>query len=118
LRQARARVAPGSPELGRREEGATANSMAGRGHESTGREGRAAVRWPQAGQRNSGEPFRPRGRDLRHSKSCASFSRDRGDTKTYSGELDRAKSASHRASTADRHGRAPAKVKLAEHRAQ
>jgi hypothetical protein len=28
LRQARARVAPGSPELGRGEEGATANSMA------------------------------------------------------------------------------------------
>jgi hypothetical protein len=31
LRQARARVAPGSLELGREEEGATANSMAGKG---------------------------------------------------------------------------------------
>jgi hypothetical protein len=30
LRQARARVAPGSPELGRGEEGTTANSMAGK----------------------------------------------------------------------------------------
>jgi hypothetical protein len=30
LRQARARVAPGSPELGRGEDGATANSMAGK----------------------------------------------------------------------------------------
>jgi hypothetical protein len=30
LRQAQARVAPGSPELGREEEGATANSMAGK----------------------------------------------------------------------------------------
>jgi hypothetical protein len=30
LRQARARVAPGSPELGREEEGATMNSMAGK----------------------------------------------------------------------------------------
>jgi hypothetical protein len=30
LRQARARVAPGSPELGREEEDATANSMAGK----------------------------------------------------------------------------------------
>jgi hypothetical protein len=30
LRQARARVAPGSPELGREEEGTTANSMAGK----------------------------------------------------------------------------------------
>jgi hypothetical protein len=30
LRQARARVAPGSPELGRGEEGATVNSMAGK----------------------------------------------------------------------------------------
>ena len=48
----------------------------------------------------------------------ANFSRDRGDTRNYSGELDRAKSAGHRASTADRRGRAPAKVKLDEHRAQ
>jgi hypothetical protein len=31
LRQARARVALGSPELGREEEGATTNSMAGKG---------------------------------------------------------------------------------------
>jgi hypothetical protein len=31
LRLARARVAPGLPELGREEEGATANSMAGKG---------------------------------------------------------------------------------------
>jgi hypothetical protein len=30
LRLARARVAPGSPELGREEEGATTNSMAGK----------------------------------------------------------------------------------------
>jgi hypothetical protein len=30
LGQARARVAPGSPELGRGEEGATTNSMAGK----------------------------------------------------------------------------------------
>jgi hypothetical protein len=30
FRQARSRVAPGSPELGRGEEGATANSMAGK----------------------------------------------------------------------------------------
>jgi hypothetical protein len=31
LMQVRARVAPGSPELGREEEGATTNSMAGKG---------------------------------------------------------------------------------------
>jgi hypothetical protein len=39
LRLARARVALGSPELGREEEGATANSMAGKGpwiHEQRG----------------------------------------------------------------------------------
>jgi hypothetical protein len=76
------------------------------------------VRWPRAGQKNSGEPFRPWGRDLRRAKAWASFSRDRGDTETYSGELNRAKSADHRASKADRCDRAPAKVKLAEHRAQ
>jgi hypothetical protein len=74
------------------------------------------VRRSQAGQRNSGEPFRPRGGVLRRAKAWADFSRGRVDTGTYSGELDRAKSAGHRASTADRHGRAPAKAKLAEHR--
>jgi hypothetical protein len=69
LRLARARVAPGSLELGREGEGATANAMAGKGHESTDREGRTAVREPQAGRSNSGEPFRPRGGDLRRAKA-------------------------------------------------
>jgi hypothetical protein len=65
----------------------------GRSHESTGREGRTAVRKPQAGWSNSGEPFQPRGGDLRHAKALANLRRGRGDTGTYSGELDRAKSA-------------------------
>jgi hypothetical protein len=51
-------------------------------------------------------------------KALVGFSRDRSDTGNYSGELDRAKSAGHRASTVDRRGRAPAKAKLDEHRAQ
>jgi hypothetical protein len=63
--QARARVALWSPELGREGEGATVNSMAGKGHESTGREGRTAVRRLRAGRRNSGEPIRPRGGELK-----------------------------------------------------
>jgi hypothetical protein len=82
-----------------------------------GREGRTAVKRSRAGRGNSGEPFRPRGGDLRRAKALANFSRGRGVTGTYSGELDRAKSSGHRASMANR-GRAPAKVKLAEHRAQ
>jgi hypothetical protein len=77
-----------------------------------------AVRKPRADRSNSGEPFRPWGGDLRRAEAWASFSRGRGDTGTYSGELDRAKSSGHRASTADCRGRAPARVKLAEHRAQ
>jgi hypothetical protein len=76
------------------------------------------VRKPWAGRSNSGEPFPPRGGDLRHAKAWASFNRGRGDTGTCSGELDRAKSTCHRASTGDHRGRAPAKAKLAEHRAQ
>jgi hypothetical protein len=83
-----------------------------------GREGRTAVRKSRAGRRNSGERFRPRGGDLRRAKALANFSRGRGDTGNYSGELDRAKSAGHRASTANRHGRGHAKEKLDEHRAQ
>jgi hypothetical protein len=75
------------------------------------------VRRSRVGRSNSDEPFRPRGGDLRRAKAWASFSRDRGDTGTYSGELDQAKSAGHRASMAVRRGRAPAKVKLAEHKA-
>jgi hypothetical protein len=106
-------VASGSQELSREEEGATANSMAGRGQESTGREGGTAVRKPRAGRSNSDEPFRQRGGDLRRAKALANFSIGRGDTGTYSGELDRAKSAGHHVSTEDRRGRAPAKVKLA-----
>jgi hypothetical protein len=80
-----------------------------------GREGRTTVRRSRADRRNSSEPFRPQGGDLRRAKALDNFSRGRGDTGTYSGELDRAKSAGH---TADRCGRAPAKAKLAEHRAQ
>jgi hypothetical protein len=45
-----------------------------------------------------------------------SFSGGRGDIGTYTDELDRAKLAGHRASTVDRHGRAPSMPKLAEHR--
>jgi hypothetical protein len=76
------------------------------------------VRGSRAGQRNSGERFRPRGGVLRRTKVLANFSRGRGDTGNYSGELDWAKSAGHRASMADRRGRAPAKAKLDEHRVQ
>jgi hypothetical protein len=76
------------------------------------------VRRSRAGRRNSGERFQPRGEDLRRAKALANFSRGRCDTGNYSGELNRTKSVGHRASTADRHGRAPAKAKLDEHRAQ
>jgi hypothetical protein len=90
----------------------------GRGHESEGRGGRTTGRNSRADQRSSGEAFRPWGGGLRRAKAWASFSRGRGDTGNYTGELDRAKSAGHRASTADRRGRAPAMPKLAEHRAK
>jgi hypothetical protein len=58
------------------------------------------------------------GEGLRSAKALSNFSRGRCTSGTYSGELDRAKSAGHRASTMVRCGRAPAKVKLAKHRAQ
>jgi hypothetical protein len=76
------------------------------------------VRESRAGRRNSGDRFRTRGGDLRCAKALAGFSKDRGDTGNYSGELYRAKSASHRASTADRRGRSPAKAKLDKHMTQ
>jgi hypothetical protein len=75
------------------------------------------VRESRAGQRNSDERFRPRGGDLGRAKALANFSRGRGDTGNYSGELDRAKPADHHARTTDRRGRAPVKAKLDEHRA-
>jgi hypothetical protein len=62
------------------------------------------VREYRASRGNSGERFWTRGGDLRRAKSLANFSRDRGDTGKYSGELDQTKSAGHRASTADRRG--------------
>jgi hypothetical protein len=58
------------------------------------------------------------GGDLKRAKAWADFSKDRSDTGNYSSELDRAESTGHRASTADCRGRAPAKSKLDEHRAQ
>jgi hypothetical protein len=58
------------------------------------------------------------GGGLRRAKAWANFSRGRGDTGTYSGEPDRAKSAGHCVSTADRRDRAPTKAKLDEYRAQ
>jgi hypothetical protein len=76
------------------------------------------VRRSRAGQSNSGEAFRPRGGGLRRAKALANFRRGRCTLGTNTGELDRAKSTGHRASTAVRRGRAPAKAKLAEHRAQ
>jgi hypothetical protein len=76
------------------------------------------MRRSRVGRSNSSESFRPWGGDLRRAKAWASFSRGRGDTGTYSRELDQVKLAGHRASTADRRGRAPAKAKLIEHRAQ
>jgi hypothetical protein len=117
LTQARARVAPRSPELGR-ERMPWQTQWRGRGHGSEGREGRTAGRRSRADRRNSGEEFRPRGGGLRHAKAWESFSRGRRDTGTYTEELDRAKLADQRASTADRHGRAPAMPKLVEHRAE
>jgi hypothetical protein len=76
------------------------------------------VRESRAGQRNSGERFWPRGGNLRRAKALANFNRGRGDIGNYSGELDRAETAGHRASTAGRRGRAPAKAKLDEYLAQ
>jgi hypothetical protein len=71
-----------------------------------------------AGRRNSSEAFQTRGGGLRRVKVWASFNRGKGTLGTNAGKLDRAKSAGHRTSTADRHGRAPAMPKLAKHRAQ
>jgi hypothetical protein len=72
----------------------------------------------RAGQSNSGEESRLRGGGLRRAKALANFSRDRGTLGTNTGELDRAKSTGRRASTAVCRGRAPMKLKLAEHSAQ
>jgi hypothetical protein len=55
---------------------------------------------------------------LRRAKACEGFNRGRGDIRTYTGALDQAKLAGHRAGAADRHGRALAMPKLAEHRAK
>jgi hypothetical protein len=90
----------------------------GRGHESVGIGGRTAEGRPQADWKSSCEAFWPRGGGLRRAKAWTSFSRGRGTLGTNAGELDRAKSASHRASMAVHRGQAPAKPKLAEHRAQ
>jgi hypothetical protein len=87
----------------------------GRGHESEGREGRTAGRRSWADRRKSCEAFRPQGGGLRRAKAWKRFSRGRGDIGTYTGELDRAKLVSHRASTAGRHGRAQSGIREIKH---
>jgi hypothetical protein len=62
------------------------------------------------------EGFRPRGGGLRRAKAWDSFSRVRGNSRTDAGVLSRTKSADHHAGTADRHGRTPAKPKLADYK--
>jgi hypothetical protein len=90
----------------------------GKGHESADRGGRTVGRKPWADQRNSGEGFRPLGGGLRRAKAWEGFSRKRGTLGTHIGALVRAKLAGHCVGVADRHGRAPAMPKLAEHRAK
>jgi hypothetical protein len=92
LKQTWATVAPGRRSWAERKRAPQRTQWRGRGHESTGREGRTAVRRSRAGRSNPGERFRPRGRDLRRAKALANFSKGRGDTENYSGELDWAKS--------------------------
>jgi hypothetical protein len=113
LRQARARVAPGSPGLGREGENDTTNSVAGKWPRIRGQRGENG-----GDRRNSGEGFQPRGGGLWCAKAWEGFSRGRGDIGTHNGALDRSKLAGHRAGAANRHGRAPAMPKLAEHRAK
>jgi hypothetical protein len=54
---------------------------------------------------------------LRRGRDWASFSRASGTPGTDAGALDRTNFAGHRASAADRHGRTPAKPKLADDKA-
>jgi hypothetical protein len=67
-------------------------------------------RMSRADLRSSREEFRSWGRDLRRAKALSNFSRGRGTLGTNAGELDRAKSASHRVSTAVRRGRAQSAI--------
>jgi hypothetical protein len=81
-------------------------------------EGEMAGKRPRAGRRNSGEGFRPWGEGSRRAKAWDSFSSVRGNSRTDAGALGRTKSAGHRAGAADRHGRTPAKPKLADNKAK
>jgi hypothetical protein len=54
---------------------------------------------------------------LRRARAWTGFSKARGTPGTNAGALDRANSAGHHAGMADRHGRTPAKLKLADNKA-
>jgi hypothetical protein len=72
--------------------------------------------WGEGLGRTGGTQVWSRGGGLRRAKAWEGFSSGRGDTGSYTRALDRAKLAGHSAGAADRHGRAPAMPKLAEHR--
>jgi hypothetical protein len=116
LRHACARRFRGHRDWAERERVLRRTQWRGKGYGSAGRGERTAARRPRADRRSSDEAFWPRGGGLRCAKTWVSFRRGRGDIGTYSGELDRAKSAGHRVSTADRRGRAPVMPKLVKHR--
>jgi hypothetical protein len=118
LGQARARVVPRSPGLGREGENDTTNSVAGKRPRIRGQRGGMAGKRPLADRRNSGEGFWPRGGGLRRAKAWDSFSRGKGTLGTNAGALGQANLASHREGAVDRHGRTPAKPKLADNRAK
>jgi hypothetical protein len=59
----------------------------GRGHESTSKEGRTAVRRSRAGWRNSGEKSRPPEGAIGSGRARASFNRGRDISGTNFGEL-------------------------------
>ena len=107
-----------SPELGREGENDMANSMAGKRPRIRGQRGGMAGKKPRADRRNSGEGFRPRGGCLRRAKAWDSFSRGRGTLGTNVRALGRANLIGHYAGAADRHGRTPAKPKLADNKAK
>jgi hypothetical protein len=91
--------------LGREGENATANSMAGKRPRIRGQGGEKGGEKVSGGLEELRRGILATRRGLRRTKSWESFSRGRGNTGIYTGELDWAKLAGHRTSTADRRSR-------------
>jgi hypothetical protein len=105
----RATVVPGSPELASNEGDDSANSLAGLWPRDRGQRGENGGERLQAGRDDSGEEFRPLGEAIDRDRAWSRSNGGGGALWANVGALDGVGLVGHRAGTASKRGRTPAR---------